>query len=345
MLKKSNPNFLKQILIFTSITFAIFFVAHLTHPVVGLLLRKLGLIKHRPVWSYPLITFAAFSLIIGFFISLFVTFSIIRPIKELINGINKVAIGDFQTKIEIFSRISYIQKTISSFNIMLDELNSNEVLKVDFINNFSHEFKTPINSIQGFAKHLKDSNISEKNQQEYIDIIIYESQRLSTLANNVLNLSKIENTVILNNKSKFNLSEQIREVVIMLYEKCSAKNVDINFDAPELYIVAQKELLKQVWINLLDNALKFCYENTEINITVQDKNTKIYVSISNYADPLSEADRLHIFDRFYQINNAQATTGNGLGLTIVKKIIDLHHGNIYLSNVNKITFEIILPLT
>ncbi|ONI45860.1 hypothetical protein AN641_03170, partial [Candidatus Epulonipiscioides gigas] len=256
--------------------------------------------------------------------------------------INEVANGNFKSKVKVTSKLRYFNTMATSFNKMLDELNSNEILKVDFINNFSHEFKTPINSIQGFAKHMKNSDLSDEMRNEYIDIIICESQRLTALANNVLNLSKVEHQAILNNKVNFNISEQIREVIILLYEKCIEKNIEIIFDAEELFYIGDKELIKQVWINLLDNALKFCYENTPIQIKISEKQNKLHISFSNYGDILSEMDRKHIFDKFYLSNS----TGNGLGLTIAKKIIMLHKGNIYLSDKHKdkIIFEIFLPI-
>lgn len=342
MLKKIR--LLKQMLGFVGAVFLIFVISHLMHPIIGMILVKLELIEKKPHWLYPLITLAMFSVVIGVTTSIFVNANIVRPIKLLIMSINRVAAGNFKSKVEATSRLKYFQKMITSFNKMLDELNGNEMLKSDFINNFSHEFKTPINAIQGFAKQLQNSNLSEQQKQEYIDIMIYETQRLSSLATNVLNLSKVEHQVILSNKTQFNLSEQLREVVIMLYDKCTAKNVEVEFDSAEVEIIGDRELLKQVWINLLDNAIKFCYKNSVIKIKIATTVAKVNVSIANDGEPLSANAQKRIFDKFYQADASHATAGNGLGLTIAKKIIQLHGGNIYVVGESKITMEVFLPI-
>jgi len=234
---------ISSVAVFLLVKLGILSISYAIHPHVGTLILFNGII------SIP----------IGFLVSLVAVKFPLKPIRDLIDGMDALAAGDFKIRMcagSIMRRYPAFREVSDSFNKMAEELESTEMLRSDFINNFSHEFKTPIVSIAGFAKLLKRGNLSPE-QQEYLNIIEEESLRLSYMATNVLSLTKVENQTILSDVTEFNLSEQIRSCVLVLERKWSSKNLDLQLDFDEYKICANEELLKQVWINLLDNAIKF----------------------------------------------------------------------------------------
>lgn len=207
-----------------------------------------------------------------------------------------------------------------------------EMLRSDFINNFSHEFKTPIVSVMGFAKLLKKRNISEDERAEYLDIIISECERLSDLASNVLNLSKAESICALSDTAPFPVSEQIRESILQLEQKWEKKGIGFDLSLEDCQLTGRADLLKQVWVNLIDNAVKFSSSGGKIEIRTRQKDSVFYFQISDNGIGMDAQTQEKIFDRFYQGDISHSTEGNGLGLSLVKKIISLHRGTIRVSS-------------
>ncbi len=289
--------------------------------------------------------------IVNTFVGIVVVFTAtaipLKPVSNLINQINRLASGDFQARLQ-FGRLlasypTFVELT-DSFNKMAEHLGNTEVLRNDFINNFSHEFKTPIVSIAGFAKILKRGNLTREQQMEYLDVIEAESMRLSSIATNILNLTRIENQSILTDVSEFNLSEQIRSCILLLEHKWSPKGLEWKLDFGEYQIRAAEELLKQVWINLIDNAVKFSEENGTIEIRIQDKESMIWVSVINFGVEIPEDAVDKIFRKFYQADESHSSEGNGVGLVIVKRVVELHRGFIAAySSMGVTAFEVKLP--
>lgn len=273
----------------------------------------------------------------------------LKPVNTIITKMNRLASGDFKTRLEFgkpFGNIRVANEIKDSFNKMAKELQNIEMLREDFINNFSHEFKTPIVSISGFAKLLKRGNLTEEQKAEYIDIIEEESLRLASMATNVLNLTKIENQTILTDTSYFNLSEQLRSCLLLLEDKWSRKNLDFNLEMSEHMITANEELLKQVWINLLDNAVKFSQDGGLIVIKILEGADDLAVTIANSGSEISPDKQEKIFNKFYQADESHSTKGNGIGLAIVKRITELHRGMVLVSSGNNMTaFTVNLPKT
>lgn len=271
----------------------------------------------------------------------------LKPIRDLIDGMDRLAAGDFKARVKagpVLRRYPAFVAVTDSFNKMADELESTETLRSDFINNFSHEFKTPIVSIVGFAKLLRHGNPTPEQQREYLTIIEEESMRLSYMATNVLNLTKVENQTILTDVSEFNLSEQTRSCILLLESKWSKKNLDLQLDFDEHTIRANKELLKQVWINLLDNAIKFSEEYGCVDISVEEKDNEIAIAISNTGSQIPAESLPRIFNKFDQVDESHASQGNGIGLAIVKKVVELHSGYVsVLSTPILTTFTVVLP--
>ena len=218
------------------------------------------------------------------------------------------------------------------------------MLRGDFINNFSHEFKTPIVSIAGFAKLLKRGNLTEEQRIAYLTSIEEESLRLSYMATNVLNLTKIENQTILTDVTEFNLSEQVRSSVLLLESKWGEKNIDLQLDFDEYAVEGNEELLKQVWINLMDNAVKFSPRCGTVILDVSESADTVTVIISNTGPEISPEKKDKIFGKFYQADESHATEGNGIGLAIVKRVIDLHSGSVAVNcKEGMTTFTVTLP--
>lgn len=291
----------------------------------------------------PIFLFAVVSILFGTIISIIFSKIPLSPIREIIYAADRLAEGDFSVRVKLKGP-QEIQKLNTSFNHMAEELESIEILRSDFINNFSHEFKTPIVSMRGFAKMLKYNDLTKEESDEYLDIIISESDRLAELATNVLNLSKIENQIIVTDKVRYNVSEQIRRVVVLLEKRWMEKKLEISFDCDEIFLYGNEELLKQVWINLIDNAIKFSGLNSTIEIQIIQNQKNVIVTISDQGNGMSEDTKKRIFDKFYQGDTSHATKGNGLGLTIAKKIVELHDGKIQIlkSDQSGTTFEVIL---
>ena len=272
---------------------------------------------------------------------------LLKPVNKILNALNGLASGDFSQRLEFrgwVSRNLTIQELTDSFNTMARELEQTEMLRSDFIDNFSHEFKTPIVSIAGFAKLLKKGNLSRDEEKEYLDIIESESLRLSSMATNVLNMTRVENQEILTDVTEYNLSEQIRACVLLLEDKWSRKNLELILDFKEHQIRANEEFMKEVWVNLLDNAVKFTPDYGLIEVAITDEGETLSVAVVNSGKPIPEESLERIFQKFYQADESHATEGNGIGLAIVRKVVDLHKGNLSVeSQEGRTAFTVTLP--
>ena len=271
----------------------------------------------------------------------------LKPINKIINAMNRLARGDFKVRLSFkgaFSRHPTVKEFTESFNKMAQELENTELLRTDFIDSFSHEFKTPIVSISGFAGLLKSGNLPQETEREYLDIIEKESRRLSYMATNALTLSRVEKQTILTDTSEYNLSEQLRLTILLFEHVWSEKNLDIDVKFGEHTIVANEELLGQVWINLIGNAVKFAPDGETVRISVRERGDCTEISVMNTGSTISPENYERVFAKFFKEDASRSTEGNGIGLSIVKKIIDLHNGTITVaSDENSVTFTVFLP--
>jgi signal transduction histidine kinase len=268
-----------------------------------------------------------FSTLIGTAITAFFSKKALNPIRKVIKATKKISEGDFNVRVDI-GGIYELEELANSFNKMAQELSSIETLRSDFINTFSHEFKTPIVSLRGFAKLLKNGDLPENERQEYLDIIIAESERLANLSTNVLNLSKFENIEIVTDKKPFRLDEQIRKAVVMTEPKWCEKEIKLDVEMSEIIYEGNEDLTHQIWLNLLDNAIKFTEQGGNIKIRLEKWNNGIRFKIEDDGVGFNEDSKSKIFDKFYQSDSSRTKAGNGLGLAIVKKIVELHGGNV-----------------
>ncbi|RXZ77471.1 sensor histidine kinase [Paenibacillaceae bacterium] len=288
------------------------------------------------------------SLFLGVVIAALLSRRSVRPIRDMMEATGKVAKGDFSAEVRAKGSIVFeLDALAASFNKMVQELKGIETLRGDFVRNFSHEFKTPIASISGFAKLLKKGGLSEEDKQEYLDSIIQESERLVGLSTSILNLSKVENIEIVSEKSAYRLDEQVRLAILMLEPKWSTRNLNLELDLDEeIEICSNKNLIQQVWINLLDNAIKHSNSGGTLKIGLWQCGGEAVFRLEDQGCGMSKETMRLMFDKFYQGDASRATAGNGLGLTLVKRIVDLCEGSIEVeSELNQGSiFTIRLPL-
>lgn len=276
---------------------------------------------------------------------MFVSKAITRPITSLNEAMKQVAEGDLTVKLESKSGIREIRESAESFNSMTKELASTEILQTDFVSNVSHEFKTPINAIEGYTMLLQDTAVTDE-QGEYIEKILYNTRRLSELVGSILLLSKLENKGIQNRFEFFCLDEQVRKAIVSLEHKWTEKNINFDVNMETIIYKGSESLLYHVWVNLIDNAIKFNQQGGDIFITLEKKDKATVFSVTDTGIGISEKEKNHIFDKFYQINSSHSGEGNGLGLALVKRIVEIHGGSISVENAEGHTgcvFTVILP--
>lgn len=317
------------VLFFTIIFFAVFamILNQMNYISFGIGKKAMYIAKEHHFLVF-LVNYLLISIFIGGALSHFLSKRMIRPMKELIAATHKVSEGDFNVKVEL-EGIRELSDLSQSFNRMTEELKSIETLRSEFVGNVSHEFKTPIVSIRGFAKLLKESDLPEEDREEYLNIIINESDRLSTLSANILNLAKYENMEIISEKRNFRLDEQIRQSVLLLEPKWSACGLRVELEMEDVIYHGNEDLTKQIWLNLIDNAIKFSYPGGMILISLRREPESLLFSIKDEGIGMDETTLSHIFDKFYQGDTSHATAGNGLGLSLARRIVTLMNGEIY----------------
>ena len=333
-------------LLFALIVCIIMFGSSVVIFLFGFMLLKMGVNVIDYDHRLSLLIFAIISLVIGTVFAFLFSEKPLKPLLEIMKATDRIAEGDYSARIHL--KGPYELKQLSdSFNHMAEELASVELLRTDFVNNFSHEFKTPIVSIRGFARILKRKDLTEEMRSEYLNTIIGESERLADLADQVLSLSKLENQAIITDKKVYNVSEQIRLIIAMIYSKWSERNMGIEFERGELMLHANEELMKQVFINLLDNAVKFSPDGSVIKVHIIEKVSSFIFVIRDQGPGMDKDTASRIFDKFYQGDTSHGASGNGLGMTIAHRIVTLHGGSIRVETApgKGTTFYVDLPNT
>lgn len=302
--------------------------------------------KENIYWVVNFIVIIAFIVCIalGTVITAFISRTILQPIRDLNKATTEVARGNFSVRVRESMDAEYGTLT-RNFNRMAEELSGIETLRGDFISSVSHEFKTPLASIQGFAKLLQDESISDSERREYTQIIIDETVRLSKLASNILNLSKLENQTTIGSKTRFSLDEQIRKIILMLEPEWSKKNISLDIALDDIYYYGNEDLMGQIWQNIINNAIKFTPVDGKIKVQLYQTESNITVRISDNGIGIPHDAKEKIFEKFYQGDHSRKTEGNGLGLALVKRIIDLCNGKIYVENLYEggVCFVVELP--
>lgn len=272
------------------------------------------------------------SLVIGGLVTGFIAKYFFDPIKKLRESMEKVAAGDFTVQLDAHSASSEIMEVYSGFNLMVSELRATEILQTDFVSNVSHEFKTPINAIEGYSMLLQSSEELTQEQEKYLDKIVYNTQRLSSLVGSVLLLSKIENLSIPSKNSRYRLDEQIRQSIVSLEPMWEKRETEFDVDLECITYTGNETLLHHVWDNLINNAIKFGPDRGTVTIRLSTKADQIIFTVENQGERLTEEVKHHLFDKFYQADSSHKAEGNGLGLALVKKILDFSGDDIRADN-------------
>ena len=292
--------------------------------------RFLSFEVNFPFW----IDLIIISLLVGLFATFGLSIWLLRPIKKLEAAMTRVADGDFSVRLYSSSSSQEIQEIYAGFNLMAEELQSTEILQTDFVSNVSHEFKTPINAIEGYSMLLQGSDELTERQKEYVEKILFNTGRLSTLTGSILLLSKIENQKISTNNTTIRLDEQILETVVALEPLWEPKGVEFDIDMGHIKYYGNELLTYHVWSNLIGNAIKFGPEGGTVKLRLyKNKSGDTVFTVTDRGAGLSEETKKHLFDKFYQGDSSHKEEGNGLGLALVKKILDLEGGSIFAENI------------
>lgn len=274
----------------------------------------------------PFLLFALISVILGTSLSVLFSRWLVKPIRAVVRAADALAEGEFDTRLDIRTPYEF-QALSASFNQMARQLESTKILRKDFIANVSHEFKTPISIIKGYAD-LIEAGASEQECREYGKVIQVECQRLLSLSSNILSISRLENGMKLEEPHMFSLDEQIRQVVLALRPRWEEAGLHIELELLDISLMGSEELLAQVWYNLLDNAIKFSPQGESVTIAAYRVEGAVVVSCADRGAGMDDATRERAFEQFYQGDASRTIQGNGLGLTLAAKIVELHRGTI-----------------
>lgn len=344
-----NLTFLLTINLFLIIAFVLVSTA----AVIGLgsALGWLDWIRFVTPANIAIVVYVA-AILIGISMVVMIRMVILNPVLSMVRAMKQLAAGDFTVRMSCkgWMRPLELREFAVAFNTAAEELDGTEILRKDFINNFSHEFKTPITSLGGFADLLlEDEAMPAEERRQYLQIISSESHRLAALANSILALSRVETQTILTENEPFPLAEQLRQSALMVEQKWSGKKKNVlTVETPEddfCILNGNEAMLKEVWVNLLDNAFKFSPEGGAVSLTLQNKPAAVKVTVTDHGSGMDEATKAHIFDQFYQGDTSHKTEGNGLGLAMAQKIVALHKGTITVDTApgRGTTFTVQLP--
>jgi signal transduction histidine kinase len=270
-----------------------------------------------------------------------------RPTQKIVDATEKIAEGDFSTRLEIkheYGKYNQYDLIMENLNKMASELQKNEVLKTDFISNVSHEIKTPLAVIQNYSALLQDDTLDSETRKTYSKTLISASKRITDLITNILKLNKLENQEIQEKHEPFNLTESLAECVVEFEPIIEKKNLELNCDFDEVTIFSSKSLLEIVWNNLISNAIKFTPDKGKIDVSLKRMGNNAEIRVTDTGCGMTSETGAKIFEKFYQGDTSHSTQGNGLGLALVKKVIDILGGEISVqSELNKgSTFTILL---
>ena len=300
-----------------------------------------GVTPELPIFVWAMV----FSGTSGVAVTNHMTKMLIDPIAKLRSAMREVADGDFKVEAKCESRIQDVQDIYDSFNSMVRELSTTETLQTDFISDVSHEFKTPINAIEGYAS-LLEGEPSPEEQRAYVEKILFNTRRLSALTGNILLLSKLSNQSILPQKTQFRLDEQIRQAIVALEQKWSEKELGFEVELAETPFFGYESLLPHVWTNLIGNAVKFSPKGGEIRIKMMRTEGAVVFTIEDDGPGIVPGDEEHIFTKFYQSESSHGMEGNGLGLALVRQIVEMSGGSVDVQNLEAggCRFTVRLPL-
>ena len=268
-----------------------------------------------------------------------------EPIKKLGKAMEQVADGDFSVRLEEKVSAQEIMEIYTGFNLMAHELSAMEILQTDFVSNVSHEFKTPITAIEGYSMLLQGQEDLSPEQQEYVEKIMFNTRRLSSLVGSILLLSKLENQQIPTGQSRYRLDEQIRQSIVALEPQWEEKDVEFDVELASVEYVGNGPMMRHVWDNLIGNAIKFGPRGGRVRLLLQEGKGEILFTVEDEGPGISDEALKHIFNKFYQGDTSHKQEGNGLGLALAKCIVTIEGGTIQAENLPEkgCRFTVALP--
>ena len=275
------------------------------------------------------------AVLLGFIVLLSIIFIaiaagyIVRPIRKFTNATQKIASGEYEIELDV-KRKDEIGTLSTSFQKMTKSIKELDEMRQEFVSNVSHEFQSPLSSIQGFSKTLQTEKMSEEERNHYLQIIEGESKRMSSLCKQLLTLASLDKEEKVLQIKDFSLQKQIKDAIFMLEWKWREKDIAVEFDVPDITIQGDENLLHQVWSNIFTNSIKFSNDGGTIEFFVEELESSVIISISDNGIGMEKEEMDRIFDRFYKVDTARARNveGSGLGLSIVQKIVELHKGTV-----------------
>ena len=275
------------------------------------------------------------SLIIGWGLSIIIGGLLLKPIAALQEAMNDVTEGNLNVSVKEKNSIEEVENINHSFNIMMRELRSNSEMQKDFVSNVSHEFKTPLNAIEGYATLLQEEGLTYGEREDYAREILTTTHLMSQLVGDILLLSKLENQAIEYKRESFSLDEQIRRAVVLLEPFWSKKQIEVDGEFESVYYYGNPSLLFNVWRNLIENAVKFSPDGGKISLSLKRVGGRIVFAVRDDGPGIKDADKGQIFNKFYQGDTSRRQDGSGLGLALVKKILESQNGTVHFENNNE----------
>lgn len=258
-------------------------------------------------------------------------YTVEKPVNRILDATDKIAKGDFTVRLDVareYGKYNGFDAIMDNLNVMAAELSKTETLKTDFISNVSHELKTPLAVIKNYAEGLLDEDLDEQTRKKYVKTLAQAANRLNDLIGNVLKLNKLENQEIQPEKETFNLTASLGETIVGFEEWIESKSLDLECELDDVFVYSSPSLLELVWSNLLSNAIKFTENGGKISVSLQKNGGNAIVKVSDTGCGISPETGARIFEKFYQGDTSRASEGNGLGLALVKKVIDVLGGQI-----------------
>ena len=253
------------------------------------------------------------------------------PVSKILDATEKIAAGNFDTRIDIenhFNNYNEFDAISENLNILAAELGKSEMLKNDFISNVSHEMKTPLAIIGNYADALADTNLDPETREKYAETLSSASKRLSGLVTDILKLNKLQNQEIKPEITRFNLSDTLAECILGFEDRIESKSIDLDCELNDVFISSSESLLEIVFTNLISNAVKFTEDGGSILVSLYESEGYATVTVTDTGCGMSSEVGMRIFEKFYQGDTSHSHEGNGLGLPLVKKVIDILGGEI-----------------
>jgi len=284
-------------------------------------------------WDIPFVPeMFCVSLLVGTLVTGQMSKYFFKPIKKLRSAMEQVAQGDYSVRVNEHTNSKELVEIYTGFNLMVNELQSTEILQTDFVSNVSHEFKTPINAIEGYSTLLQDGDNLDENQKAYVEKILYNTRRLSSLVGSILLLSKLESQQIPSKQTHYRLDEQVRQSIVAMEPAWERKNIEFDVDLERIEYLGNEQMMRHVWDNLLSNGIKFSPEGGVLRLRLSRDGDRILFTVEDQGPGMSEETKKHAFDKFYQADSSHKQEGNGLGLPLVKRILSIEKGQISVEN-------------